>query len=137
MRLGNGNGSDSSATTTRLVTLIRGARTAADGERALNANTFIEMKSRAKQKDVQELCRQRRRSLLRTRFATEKPSLKHGPDGGSGALVPAPSSSPALNYHRRTESGADSVPSGKRGEPGEEGAARWPWACAALASGRT
>ena len=34
MRLGNGNESDSSAPTIRLATLIRGARTAAGGERA-------------------------------------------------------------------------------------------------------
>ena len=34
MRLGNGNESDSSAPTIRLATLIRGARTAAVGERA-------------------------------------------------------------------------------------------------------
>ena len=35
MRLGNGNQSDSSAPTVHLATLIRGARTAAGGERAV------------------------------------------------------------------------------------------------------
>ena len=40
MRLGNGNESDSSAPTIRLATLIRGARTAAGGDIAMQAHFY-------------------------------------------------------------------------------------------------
>ena len=82
VRLGNGNESDSSAPTIRLATLIRGARTAAGGERArilgvgasTAASTPVEILGSARGRHL--ICA--RAHLLRRapRLATTWPSLQ-------------------------------------------------------------
>ena len=69
MRLGNGNESDSSAPTIRLATLIRGARTAAGGERARILGVGA---STSASTPVEILGSARRRHLKRSHAKPEK-----------------------------------------------------------------
>ena len=70
MRLGNGNESDSSSPTIRLATLIRGARTAAGGERQKhfpNAHVIMTCDAEALHASVEYTARALQRRYLGVR----------------------------------------------------------------------